>query len=312
MPVIMCLCCVADDCNTQLCLAWVKRCPGSSDALATGDNPQLLPAIECSGHGVCSRAPTNCRDGDASCSAVCVCDANGASSTWQGSDCSMTFDEWQHAQDLRGQMLQTLKDAWNQTDVGVDAAAQQVSSLASLTVSNPDQISDADKLSTIAFASSLVEHIDPTNTVVVQQLLGTLGALSTQALQDAKRVLAQRLVDASRRRRLGLGGAAELHARLLTAGDTSALAQSAVNQTRLAIIAIAQNMLNDASPGEAPTVLTVRYTPQRWSASFPTTYVYEIFFCLCFCAPCFMLVFLRGRLLFMCSVYLAIMCAIAC
>jgi hypothetical protein len=227
--------------------------------LATGDNPLLLPAIECSGHGMCSRSPANCRDGDTSCSAVCVCDANGASSTWQGSDCSMSFDEWQQAQNLRGQMLQTLKDAWNQTDVGADAAAQQVSSLASLTVSNPDQVSDADKLSTIAFASSLVEHIDPTNTVAVQQLLGTLGALSTQALQDAKRVLAQRLVDAARRRRLGLGGTAELHARLLTASNTSVLAQSAVNQTRLAIIAIAQSVLNDASPGEAPTVLTVRH-----------------------------------------------------
>ena len=95
----------AEACNTDICLAWPKRCPGSSKALLGDPNPLLLPAVECSDNGDCVReAGSNgvCRDGEA-CSAVCVCHTN-----YTGSDCSLTAAEMAAAQATRALYLTSL------------------------------------------------------------------------------------------------------------------------------------------------------------------------------------------------------------
>jgi hypothetical protein len=70
---------------------WVPRlglCPGSSVAMTAADG-YAVPAVECSGHGMCSRHPPQCLLDDAACVSVCVCDEG-----YEGSDCRLPSAEW--------------------------------------------------------------------------------------------------------------------------------------------------------------------------------------------------------------------------
>ena len=97
----LCVLCT-EACNTERCLAWPARCPGSSIELSTA-SALLIPAVECSGHGECARNPTLCRAGDPSCVATCVCQEG-----WSTSDCSITAEELVQAQSFRASCLGVL------------------------------------------------------------------------------------------------------------------------------------------------------------------------------------------------------------
>jgi hypothetical protein len=248
-----------EPCNTQLCLAWAKRCPGSNSVLAPEPNPLFVPSVECSGQGLCERSPTDCREGD-DCTALCVCGMFDDTRSWKGADCSKTPQDFEAAQAIRGQMLSVMLTAWNQTEVSADAAAQQVSALASLTIADPDELSDEDKLNTLNFAANLVTSVDPTDTATVTTLLSTLGSLSTQAMLDAKAAIAARAA-ASRRRRLGLshfrpGLDDDRHRRLVDAATSAA--QDVITATKDALASLSGSVLSEFSPGQDPTILAVR------------------------------------------------------
>jgi hypothetical protein len=92
-------------CNTELCYARAKLCPGSSATLRAEPNPLYLPDVECNGNGQCSRDVVDgvvCREGD-NCNAVCLC-----SEGFSGSDCGMTAAEMAAAQAMRSMYLSSL------------------------------------------------------------------------------------------------------------------------------------------------------------------------------------------------------------
>ena len=92
----------AEACTIQ-CVAWAKRCAGSSPTYDTSTDLKL-PTVECSGHGTCGRFPTaGCRQDDPACTATCDC-----VSGWGGSDCSKSSAALAEAQSLRSSFLDTL------------------------------------------------------------------------------------------------------------------------------------------------------------------------------------------------------------
>ena len=81
----------------------MKKCKGSSSALAEGYNPLLIPAVQCSGHGDCVRSTgLECREGD-TCTAVCAC-VEG----FGGADCGLTSEQLQAAQEMRASYLSAM------------------------------------------------------------------------------------------------------------------------------------------------------------------------------------------------------------
>jgi hypothetical protein len=107
--VLRCFLCVrarscvrAEPCE-QLCVAWGKRCPGSSADLAAVPKDLFLPRVECSGHGTCLRdRDGQCREGD-DCAAVCMCESG-----YGDSDCALDDAKLAAAQRLRGSLLTTM------------------------------------------------------------------------------------------------------------------------------------------------------------------------------------------------------------
>ena len=224
--------CVAEACNTEPCQAWAKRCPGSSPSLAAGPNPLLLPAVECSGHGTCSRSPANCREGDA-CVSACVCDTiNGVA--WAGSDCALTSAELDSARARRGELLNITLRAWKQTFADGDCAAQQVSALSVLATNQPDQLADSDKLLLLAHTTTLASSMGSTRLPSVLELIVVTGAVSAETIDNA-------------------AAAAQLNAHDTVVIDrTASVAHAAVNSTRNTIHQIATSVLSEFVMDEAP------------------------------------------------------------
>lgn len=253
---------MAEACNTEKCLAYGKRCPGSNSVIASGDNPLWLPTIECSGQGTCERSPSDCREGD-DCTAVCVCNERGDGEYWTGPDCSKTEEELQEARGIRGEMLSSMMSAWEATEVSSDAAAQQISALASLSITSPDELSAEDKVNTLAFAASLAAVVDPDDSNSVARLLGALGSLSSQAMLDAQAAIAAR--GATSRRRVlssSLRNSSQLmldEARQRVLEDeTATAAQQVVSATVDALNSLATALLSDFTEGQEPLLLQVR------------------------------------------------------
>lgn len=102
--VFSCVCCSlvsAESCSVS-CLAWAKRCPGSSVNTPDPSIPFQVPATECSGNGVCLRSPTLCREGEL-CTAVCVCGPG-----YYSADCSLTAEQYAAAQASLSLLVDTM------------------------------------------------------------------------------------------------------------------------------------------------------------------------------------------------------------
>ena len=86
-------------CNTNLCPARLKWCPG------TAVNTTVVPAqtVQCSGNGDCVRPSVPCVQDDTTCSVSCVCHAG-----WAGSDCALTTADYAAKQQLKTAMLSLL------------------------------------------------------------------------------------------------------------------------------------------------------------------------------------------------------------
>ena len=225
------LLCAAESCNTEPCQAWAKRCPGSSPPLAAEPNPLLLPAIECSGHGVCSRSPVDCRDGDP-CVSACICDTiNGEE--WAGSDCALTSADLDSARARRGELLSIMLTAWNQSYADGDCTAQQVSALSVLATTQPDQLTDSDKLLLLSHTTALASSMGSTRMQTVLELISVTGAVTAQTIDNA-------------------AAATQLNVTEDALSSTTAVAHAAVSITRDTIHTIATSVLVDFVMDETP------------------------------------------------------------
>jgi hypothetical protein len=136
-------------CNTNLCSAWPKRCAGSSSTLAAEPNPHLLPAVECSGFGVCVRTPTLCREGE-SCLATCNCTEGRG-----GAACDKTTEELLRLQSMQRDNLKLQAQSLGSADLtNPDAVNQQAQTL--LAIANPDAMTDETKAIVLDIAEKLL------------------------------------------------------------------------------------------------------------------------------------------------------------
>jgi hypothetical protein len=72
--------------------------------------------------------------------------------------------------------------AYQATEVTSTAVAQQVSAVASLLGSSPDEVSETSKLAATAFLKQLANNVDPADLDSASSILGTLGAMSGSTL----------------------------------------------------------------------------------------------------------------------------------
>jgi hypothetical protein len=115
------------------------RCPGSSKTLAAEPNPYSIPAIECSGHGVCQRSPALCNEEDPrGCSASCVCDQG-----WGRRDCLLSDSELRAIQEQKTRFLLLQSRLMGRMEASDSAASQQSQSLASITRDPSELTSEA-------------------------------------------------------------------------------------------------------------------------------------------------------------------------
>lgn len=96
-------------CNEAACPGPPRRCPGSSHAV----DGNLIPLVECSGLGTCTRLPAKCSAANPACNAQCVC-AEGAT----GKACSVP----QTALVVRSEMRADLITALTNTVARIDVA----------------------------------------------------------------------------------------------------------------------------------------------------------------------------------------------
>ena len=178
-------------CNTQLCVPWVKRCPGSSDRLAADPNPLRLPQIECSGHGTCVREPDQCREGEP-CAAVCICDGE-----WGSSDCSRSQAVMDSIIAMRKEHLQMQAQAMASADLSNPAAViQQAQTLAS--IARPDELVPESRNAMLNMVDTLVSggSSNATSTTPLQPsagsvLLGVVGGAVFSSIQTSQIASAQ-------------------------------------------------------------------------------------------------------------------------
>jgi hypothetical protein len=139
-------------CNTDFCYGRAKRCPSSTAALAAAPNPFNLPAVECSGNGVCVRDPVLCTEGQPSCTAVCACIAG-----YTGSGCALTADELQASRNATLALLGLISDAAAVTDASSDAVSHTVAALATV-VASPDDVDAGAATTTLAAVDALLRN----------------------------------------------------------------------------------------------------------------------------------------------------------
>ena len=88
-------------CNTDVCPARQKWCPGTT--VAFNVTSQVSTVVPCSGHGDCLRSPAGCTEDDPACTATCTnCTIYG------GSDCGFTTAELTAKQAVRNQFFDTI------------------------------------------------------------------------------------------------------------------------------------------------------------------------------------------------------------
>ena len=237
----------AEGCSI-VCQAWGKRCPGSSPNFDP-TSPLLLPVTECSSHGTCQRSTSNCREGDPSCTAVCLCDAG-----FRGSACAFTDASFADVQALRSSLLTATMSAFDLSEPTAAVIAQQAAALDGMIGGAPDQLDDAGKAAAVAHCQSLISHLSPdSDPAVLNKLLGTVSAISKQATSDAS------TASQSQQRMLAVRGAVpaaiEHQRRLVHAAASTA--ESLFESTVEAIHAIVAAVLQGTLPGETPKSLSV-------------------------------------------------------
>jgi hypothetical protein len=228
-----------EPCNTDLCQGWAKRCPGSSAALLSNPNPLKIPAVECSGHGVCAREPATCRE-EEGCLAVCEC-ADG----WDGAACQRSTESMAEVRAMRDNFLALQSNSLAAADLSSAAAVTQqaetlrnVANVDELTPRSRDLVMDM----VAALASATTDAIPET----------TAASLLTVAIESAMYALS-RASSARRRRRLmwALGDAI---ARRLDVEDPGALADRMKTTVGTVTGAVMRGMV----PGDEPVSFSTR------------------------------------------------------
>ena len=251
----------AQACNTDLCVAWVMRCPGSSTQLAANPNPLLLPAVECSGHGSCNRVPLNCRSGD-SCAAVCVCDAD-----WDGGDCARSAEMQASIIALRKEHLALQAQSLASADLSSPSAlGQQAQTLA--TIAQPDELVPSSRNTMLDIVSQLI-NASQSSMVQMAPTTGTslLGVVSGAVFASINKAQVALATDAtsstgSGGRRLPVGSEWMRDLLDTTSGNTSATsalqqdAQSASSRMVSTVQSLSTSMMTGAVSGEEPVVIT--------------------------------------------------------
>ena len=171
---------LAGQCNTEPCQLRLKACPGSSRDAYNASNPLQPPSIECSNHGTCIREKSDCREGD-SCVVYCQC-----SPQYAGKGCAKSLVDYAALLAFRSTCLHAMIDTWAVTDPNPSAVAQQVSTFAALIATAADELSAVDRQAALEFATELAGIVSPADVTTFKLALRTIGALSAQAVIDAR------------------------------------------------------------------------------------------------------------------------------
>ena len=174
---------------------------------------------DCSGHGTCSfvqvdngAAVDSCLITDATCGAVCVCDAD-----WQGSSCSFTADDMANRNDMRHQVVQSLSSLMSLEDPTDESISSWSQSLVTATQSF-DQLHSSTLNSVQSLVDTIIESAISTG-ATHDKAGGVLGSLDSVF----KNVALSAQTTSIRRRLQGFNSSspAHDHSALITSSQSS-------------------------------------------------------------------------------------------